>query len=219
MSNQLGIRHFLEMMSDYHPNWVVVAVKAPTDQVSDSLTELVKVKCLLRDVPVCEVDSVDEAKSSTLTAIVQLKHTDWSVIFWDLNSWAEALAKRLNTKAAMLKMDDTSAGTAYEIYAGKEVIERASWEPGYRMTYESTVRPQPKLDWLDPEEDDQTYDEERCTTHNEQVFHNFIDSVFCTEGIYIPTCWAAGTDTDGQLIVENWSLGFIKRANLLDIAA
>ncbi len=218
MSIQLGINHFLEMISSYHPKWIVVAVKADVDRVSDSLTEIAKVKSIRRNVTISEIE-YEQTSSSDMIAIAQPKNNSWSVISWGLNSWAELLSKRLHTKAVTLAMDDTSAGTTYEIYHNGKLVEKADWAPGFNMHYESNIRPQPNLDLLDPDDDDETYDEEKGTTHNEQVFHKFVDRVFCEEGVYIPTCWPQSNGEDGQLFVEAWSIGLIERANLLDIAA
>lgn len=193
-------------------------MKAPIDRVSDSFAEQFEMEYLLRNVPICEVQP--DSGTDIWTAIVQPKNNGWSVIFWGTADWAKSLSARLNTKAATLMMDDTDAGTAYEIYEKGSLIEKAYWTPDYfvsqqRMMYESAVRPYPDLDLLAPDDNDATYDAESGTSHNEQVFHQFIDDIFCEEGIYIPACWADGYGSYGQLAVEGPSMGSIERADLL----
>lgn len=221
MSEHLGIMHFLEMMQEYHPKWIIAAAKAPVDQVSDCLVKLTKAKHCLKNIPIRGVvsDGVEETSNMECpwTAVVQPKSNNWSVVFLGERTWARILAERLNTRAVILGRSDVSAGTGYEIYESGHFMEMADWDPDNEMFYDSTIRPKPELDFLDVDENEKTYDEERNTTHNEQIFHQFVDSLFRNEGIYIPTCWPRGDDEDSYLIVEKWSTGVIERADLIDI--
>lgn len=213
----LGIKNFLEMMSDYHPKWIVIAVMAPVDRVAYTLIELGKAKLFESDILIEEAGSEDVSRLE-LTTVVQPKNNRWSVIFWGSSNWSEVLSKILHTKAVTLVVDDTSAGTMYEIFENGELLEKADWSPGELMIFESKIRLKPDLDMLAPDDDDKTYDEEKGTTYNEQVFRNFVDDTFRTEGIYLPACWSQNDGRNGWLIVEESSKGTIDRAELVELS-
>jgi hypothetical protein len=212
MNTQLGVKHFLEMMSDYHPKWEVVAVKVPGNLLIEQLAKLPEVKQIARDVSICEIHTPSESSISLIT-VATIKNNSWTVICGlcpSGESWAKILSQRSHSRAVMLMMHDTDASTSYEVYENGEIVESAYWSPDSQLRYESKIRMQPNLDLLTAKEDDDSYDEETGTTHNELVFRDYIDLVFQEEEIYIPCCWAVEDYGINQLLVEQRSIDSIE---------
>jgi hypothetical protein len=217
MNTQLGVKHFFEMMSDSYPKWEVVAVKVPGNLLIEHLAKLREVKRIKRDVSICEMYTPSES-SINLIPVATIKNNSWTVIcgLWPTGeSWAKILSQRSHSRSVMLMMHDTDASTSYEVYENGEIVESAYWSPDSQLRYESKIRLQPNLDLLTAKEDEDSYDEETGTTHNELVFRDYIDLVFQEEEIYIPCCWAVEDYGITELLVEQRSIDSIEDAYAL----
>ena len=203
----LGAKDFTDMMYAGHPEWSLLAVRAPVEEVTHAFADFRKAKRVLRDVP--KEPSKKHDSISPLTCVVEVLGTGWSVVLRSLHyarmeelagvaDEAQTLSAQLKTKAISFVGEDTSCAVAYELYDGGQLVERAEWEPGADdfSGWGSKLRKKPRVEALDLD---------------------FADAVFRDQNIYIPICYAR---TDGKktcLAVDKRSAPAIGRADLVEI--
>lgn len=206
-SSHVGIGDFLKFMHDGQPEWSLVAVKAPIDEVTDELADLHGAESVHRDVsrkPTTE--KYDEVAPQI--AIVQVKNNPWTIIFRSLlyvdeahieaaNEDAKELSAHLNTKAVSFVGEDTSGSQAYKFFEKGKLLEEAEWEVGGELYgFKSKLRKKPAI---------------------EAVGDEFAGGFFTEQEIYLPCCYPKSEDGQPWLAVEKDSLGLVERADLIEL--
>lgn len=204
-SEQLGVRHFLEMMYDGQPEWSLFAIKAPADEVSEEWVDFRGAKAVHRDVPVKVGGEYDDV--ANVVAIVQVKGSPWTIVFRSIlyvdESHLESVAEeakefsaRLNTRTIVFVGEDTSGANSYQIFEKGKSVEEAEWEVGGEFfKFKSSRQKRPELD---------------------KITDEFVDGIFREEGIYVPACYPMGEEEDMWLAVDKASAGVIEHADLIE---
>lgn len=133
-----GLAAFIADQLAGHPEWSLVAVAAPIDDVSRAFTELRRPDVVTRDVAHQPV-----APAPRLVWLLQLRDADWSVLIYSLSDYvsdlgfaAGDLSQHLDTRAVCFIGEDTSGvgglhvfdrgervdGVEVELYDGEEAI-------------------------------------------------------------------------------------------------
>jgi hypothetical protein len=206
-ASQMGITDFLKFMHDGQPEWSLVAVKAPIDEVTDEFADLHGAETVVRDVPrKATSEKYDEV--STYIAVVQVKDNPWTIIFRSLlyvdeshieaaNEEAKELSAHLNTRAITFVGEDTSGSQAYKLFEKGNLLEEAEWEVGGELYgFKSKLRKKPAV---------------------EAVGDEFADGFFTEQEIYLPCCYPKSEDGQHWLAIEKGSLEVIERADLVDL--
>ena len=206
-SSQAGIADFLKFMYDGQPEWSLLAVKAPIDEVTDEFAEIHGSETVLRDAsrkPTTE--KFDDVADQI--AIVQLKDNPWTIVFRSLlyvdeevieraNEEAKELSARLNTKVVAFIGEDTSGSQAYKLFEKGKLLEEAQWEVGGELyTFKSKLRKKPAI---------------------ETVGDEFAEGFFTEQEIYLPCCYPKYEDGQAWLAVEKNSIELIERADLIEL--
>src|SRR6267143_481065 len=94
-SERLGVTDFLKFMHDGQPEWSLLAVKAPIEEVSEEFADFHGANTIAKDVPRKPGAEYDDVE--TLVAVVQVKGNPWTIIFRSLlyvdDSHLEAVAE------------------------------------------------------------------------------------------------------------------------------
>jgi hypothetical protein len=204
---QVGITEFLKFMHDGQPEWSLLAVKAPIDEVTDEFADLHGAETVFRDVPrKPTTEKYDDVASQI--AVVHVKDSPWTIVFRSLlyvdegkiesvNEEAKELSARLNTKAITFVGDDTSGSQAYKLFEKGKLLEEAEWEVGGELyTFKSKLRKKPAV---------------------ETVGDEFADGLFSEQEIHIPCCYPKYEDGQSWLAVEKNSVAAVERADLIDL--
>jgi hypothetical protein len=206
-SPQVGISEFLKFMYDGQPEWSLLAVKAPIDEVTDEFADLHGAETVLRDAPrKPTTEKYDDVANQI--AVVQVKDNAWTIIFRSLlyvdedniesvNEEAKELSARLNTRAITFVGEDTSGSQAYKLFEKGKMLEEAEWEVGGELyTFKSKLRKKPAI---------------------EAVGDEFADGLFSEQEIYIPCCYPKYEDGHSWLAVEKISVDAVERVDLIDL--
>ena len=206
-SPQVGITEFLKFMYDGQPEWSLLAIKAPIDEVTDELADLLGADTVSRDAPrKPTTEKYDEVASQI--AVIHVRDNPWTIVFRSLlyvdeaniecvNEEAKELSARLNTKAITFVGEDTSGSQAYKLFEKGKLLEEAEWEVGGELyTFKSKLRKKPTI---------------------EAVGDEFADGLFSEQEIYLPCCYPKYDDGQSWLAVEKNSLDAIERADLIDL--
>lgn len=196
-------------MYDGQPEWSLLAIKAPIDEVTDEFAELHSSETVLRDAPrKPTTEKFDDVADQI--AIVQVKDNPWTIIFRSLlfvdeqniesaNEEAKELSARLNTKAITFVGEDTSGSQTYKLFEKGKLLEEAEWEVGGELyTFKSKLRKKPAI---------------------EAVGDEFAESFFSEQGVYLPCCYPKSEDGQSWLAVEKNSVEWIERADLIELHA
>lgn len=207
VSSRVGIAEFLKFMHEGQPEWSLVAVKAPIDEVTDEFADLHGAETVVRDAPrKATTEKYDEVASQI--AIVQLKENSWTIIFRSLlyvdeahvegaNDDAKELSARLNTKAVSFVGDDTSGSQAYKLFEKGKLLEEAEWEVGGELyNFKSKLRKKPAIQGVGDE---------------------FADGFFTEQEIYLPCCYPKSEDGQPWLAIEQGSLELVERVDLIEL--
>jgi hypothetical protein len=201
-----GVSDFLKFMYDGQPEWSLVAVKAPLDDVSEELVDFRGAKTFTRDVPRKPGGEYDDVAQSV--AVVQVKHSPWTIIYRSLlyvdeglleavTEEAKELSARLNTRAISFIGEDTAGANRYELFEKGKLLELAEWESGGEFfRFKSTLRKRPDL---------------------EEVTDEFVDEFFKQEGVYLPACYAMSDGENSWLAHEKSAGDVIERADLIEL--
>jgi hypothetical protein len=175
----LGMKEFQNWMYEGHPEYAIFAVKAPIDQVVQTLLDKSYVNDWEKQV------ETDVSIFDTLTGkfqyglpIVQPKSNPWTVVYWHVGGWTDQAelckfcSSSLNTKAIAFGEEDTSCAFGYEIYEAGQQIEGFEYCPGEELYFQSEIREEPEFDDFD--------------TNEKDTMNGFINQMFIEEGIYIP---------------------------------
>jgi ankyrin repeat protein len=201
----LGAKHFLKLTNDGEPEWSLLAVKAPEEQITELLSHRYKNAKVLRNVELKSARKNDEL--ARYMAIVKIKDNPWSVILRslyhaeesDLNATvddAKALSGELKTKAISFVANDTSGAVQFDLFENGALLERAQWTDGSFSIFESTRRKQPKMNEVD---------------------EKFADKTFRDLGIYLPACYPRGKQRAACLCVQKSSAERIESAHLMEL--
>lgn len=200
-----GVGDFLKMVYDGQPEWAIMAVRAPVDEVSEDFADYVGSATVLRDVPRKPGQNYDDVDEKV--AVVQPSGSAWTIIFRSVMyidedmietvaEEAREMSARLNTQALSFIGEDTSGGNGYKLFEKGKLMEDIEWEDGGTFfKWKSSVRKRPQL---------------------EQVDDKFIDEIFREHGIYVPACYAMADETNSWLAGEKASLDAIERADLIE---
>src|SRR6266545_3607019 len=137
---KLGVKDFLTFVYDTEPEWALLAVKAPVEQVAGAFVRFRKAERWLRDVPRKSAAEGDDM-GFPLIALLQLKDNPWAVVLRDVCDLtdegmhgvaqdAKALSSKLKTRAITFVGEDTSGAVDYAIFDGGKMLEHAQWESG-----------------------------------------------------------------------------------------
>jgi ankyrin repeat protein len=201
----LGARHFLKLTNNGEPEWSLLAVQAPLEQVTEWLSHRYKNAKVLRNVELKSARKNDEL--ARYMAIVQIKDNPWSIVLRslyyanesDVNAAADdakALSGELKTKAISFVANDVSGAVQFDLFESGALLERAQWTDGSFSIFESTRRKQPKVNEVDDK---------------------FADKTFRDLGIYLPACYPRGNGRTACLCVEKSSAERIESANLMEL--
>jgi hypothetical protein len=207
-SERLGVSDFLKFMYDGQPEWSLVAVKAPIEEVAEEFADHHGATTISKDVPRKPAGEYDDVE--TIVAIVQVKGNPWTIIFRSVlyvnesnvegvTEDAKELSGRLATAAVTFVGEDTSGANAFKHFEKGKLVEDFEWESGgdfYR--FKSSLRKRPTA---------------------ESVEDDFIDGVFKELGIYLPACFPMSEKGNVWLAVEKDSLPAVERADLIDLPA
>ena len=204
-SEHVGLSDFLEFMHNGQPEWSLLAVKAPSEEVSEEWLDFRGAKTSHRDVPIKPGGEYGDL--AQLISVVQVKNNPWAVVFRSLLyvdeshldaviEEAKEFSARLNTRAICFVGEDTSGANSYNLFEKGKGIEEAEWEVGGEFfKFKSTQRKRPEL---------------------EKVTDEFVDELFRQEGIYVPACYPMQEDDDTWLAVQKSSTDTIERADLIE---
>src|SRR5215472_9992164 len=131
-SERLGVADFLKFMHEGQPEWSLLAVKAPIEEVSEEFADFHGATTVSKDVarkPGADYDDVEP-----LVAVVQVKGNPWTIIFRSLlyvdESHLEGVAEdakelsgRLATGAVTFIGEDTSGANAFKHFEKGKLIE------------------------------------------------------------------------------------------------
>jgi ankyrin repeat protein len=202
----LGVKHFLKLAIDGEPEWSLLAVQAPRDQVTDALSRRHETAKVLRDVELKKPRKNDEL--GRRLAVVQIKDNPWIVVLRSLHHVAESdvnavaedakeLSRQLKTKAISFVAEQTSGAVQFDLFESGEPLERAQWVDGGSFSvFESKRRKQPKVSEVDG---------------------TFADKTFRDLGIYLPACYPKANQRAACLCVEKASAEHIQSADLIEL--
>jgi hypothetical protein len=133
------VSDFIEFIADWgHPEWIVLAAEAPAETVARTYASLCSARKSWANVPVCK-NGKDDA-IAPLSAVVQPKGSDWSVIYRILclpiqmadldeaNKIAKSLSAKLKTRALSFIGEDTSGAMGYRLFRGGKEAQEQEWE-------------------------------------------------------------------------------------------
>lgn len=173
----LGMKEFQNWMYEGHPEYAVFAVKAPIDQVVQTLTDQSKIKDWEKQIEgEGSIWSTLSGKFSQGFPIIQLKDNPWTVVYWNVGGWTDlsdlckACSSQLKAKVIAFEEEDTSAAFGYQIYENGTEIEQ--FEYFEELFFKSEIREEPEFDDF--------------TISEHDTMNGFINQVFIEEGIYIP---------------------------------
>jgi len=204
-SEHLGLRDFLEFMYNGQPEWALVAIKSPAEEVSEEWVDFRGAKSVHRDVPIKPGGEYGDL--APLVAIVQVKDNPWAILFRSLLyvdeshldsvvEEAKEFSARLNTRSITFIGEDTSGANSYQLFEKGKSLEEAEWEVGGEFfKFKSTLRKRPELD---------------------KVTEEFAQELFREEGIYVPACYPMAEEEETWLAVEKASADTIERADLIE---
>jgi ankyrin repeat protein len=191
-----GVQEFRDFYYDSHPEWSLAMIRAPIDDVSRALVELVKPVRVEQDVAKRKI-----SPGSQYQYIFQLKAHAWTMVLRSLGrlsledgekiaEQARELSKRLKTRAYTYLAEDTSGAEAYELFEDGQSLEAV--EKCEVTTFRSTFRSQPKFD--------------------DELFP---DPILADEGIYLPACYPKDTGYEIKLVLEGVSRTDVLRADYM----
>ena len=136
----LGASDLIEFIHEWgHPEWVVLAVEAPIEEVSSLYASMRSAKKRLSEVPIRVAGKQDDEIAS-LVAVVQPTNSSWSVILRSLclpieegdikmaQKDAQTLSSKLKTRAVAFVGEDTSGAMQYWLYQGGKQAGGKEWE-------------------------------------------------------------------------------------------
>lgn len=171
-----------------HPEWVVLAVEAPVDQVSSLYAAACAAKARLTNVPVRPARKEDEEMAPVIP-IVQPRGSVWSVILRVIclpigesdirgaETACQNLSAKLRTRALAFFGEKTSFAMSYRLFQqGKKIVSR---------------------DW------------------NSQL--DSAESEFAALGIYLPACYPMREGAKTWVCAREASIDRIQRADIVDL--
>lgn len=237
--NKVGVHDFLEMTSEFHPQWSVFAVEAPIEVVEEALSKFQHARPKETAVPFYLQtkagdlhDKLQGRDFAYVVPVIQIANSSWVVVYWEVFfggisacDWAESVSARLSTRCAALYHADTAAVLCYDLFDKGEKLESAQCCPqdGEGISsWKSKLRSKPELDFLedvdeDFEGDDEAYEaeEERISLHNDSLWKNYINEIFSDWGIYLPAFYPINQLDGVRIEVEVSSENTIERIDLM----
>lgn len=212
-----GIFNFLTMIYEGHPEYAVLAVKAPIEQVVTTYLDFLADEEETADWQWQQRIAVRPSKQSeslaTGIAVVQLLDNNWVILLrslFDISGKeldalpkeAQMLSDCLETQAITLIEEDTSGAISYELFDHGELIEGFEECDG-EVQFESQWRPNLVIPFQtnpDEEEIDIVVDWHEEYDLRDEPRLQFVDALFCQLGIELPACYPI-IDTDYQRIL------------------
>lgn len=239
-----GIIDFLNMVYDGHPEYTLVAVKAPLEETIAAFARVAQQRsgspavgqdksgdaqfCFerLEDIPIREAQPEEEVAAAI--AAVSTYGCAWTVLLrsiffahdeiFDVPREARALSAALQTRAITLIEEDTSGAMAYELFENGDRLEYFSEAGEEDFDFASTLRAKPEIDFEAAaweEEEDEGAEYEDCS---EEPRVQFVDALFRDLEIYLPACYLTGDPQQPALSVDPASFEAIARADFLKLA-
>jgi ankyrin repeat protein len=187
-SARSGAKDFISFIHEWgHPEWIVIACKAPLEEVSQAYAGLCGATGAFGSVAMKPARKMDTEIASLVT-IAKPRHSAWTVILRSLcvpiqeseikeaEKDARALSKKLKARTATFCGADTSYSMTWRLFAGGKQVEQKEWE--------QTVSP---------------------------------GSAFRPAKLYLPACFPCRAEDDPWLAVQASSEGTIETATLLDL--
>jgi hypothetical protein len=239
VSGKVGVRDFLAMTSEFHPEWSVFAVEASIEEVERALADFPQARGQDHDVPFYQQartgslhDKLQGRDIAYVVPVIKLAASPWIVVYWEVfyggrtaQDWAKSISAKLSTRSISLFSADTSGVVGYELFDKGDHIESAHCCPQDNegiSTWKSKLRSKPELDFLedvdeDFEGDDDEYEAEleRVSHHNKSVWKNFLDQVFAGWGVYLPAFYPVSQSEGVRIEVESSSEKSIERVDLM----
>ncbi len=181
--------HLLSFIHEWgHPEWIVIAVEAPVDQVSSHYSTIRSARKRLTEVPIHARRKRDD-EIAPLVAIVQPKGSAWSVILrilcmpigmpdvTDAEQVCQKTSAKLKTRALAFIGEDTSFAMGYILYQKGKKVGSKDWESQ----------------------------------------RNSADKAFADLGIYLPACYPRQEGKKIWVCTDESSRDLIERADVVDI--
>lgn len=186
---KLGVRDFLEMADEFHPEWSLFAVEAKLEEVESTFTKLRKPRRQESNIAI----HLQESKRTLLEKlkgrdfayvipVVQLQDSSWVIVYsavfhGNLSAIddAVALSKHLATRAIAIYSADTSGAQGYELFDKGEQYEMASYAGATNFDWKSNLRHPPELRFMSEEDEDSKFlsdYDDRVIDSNEQQDKN-----------------------------------------------
>ena len=185
---RFGAREFVSFVHAWgQPEWVVIGVEAPVDEVRTRYAKRRSATQEFRAVPI-RVERRKVAEIAPLVAIVKAQESSWSAIYHVLclpieeddirQAMADAreLSLKLKTKAAVFVGEDTSYSMALTVYRNGKEIEKEEWDQA-----ESA------------------------------------DKAFGRFGLFLPACYPCNENGKPWLAAASGCLGALERADILNL--
>jgi hypothetical protein len=201
-----GAMDFLRFIREGHPEWAIIAVKAPIDEVSEEFAEMSGSGAIHRDVQKAQATEFEEFEE--IIAVVQARGSAWSIIvrtvfFIDedhiesFDEEAKDISARLNTRAVFFCGENTSGMDSFKLCEKGKAIEEIEWEENGAFTrFKSTLRKRPPIETVDD---------------------SFVDGLFRELGIYVPACYPLSHGGTASLAVDKDSLSQVERADIIEM--
>jgi hypothetical protein len=131
-----GAKAFLDATFNSHPEWSLVAVEGPIEEVAQTLADYRGTTSWTKDATVTQAAKGDGGSARTVA--IQLAGEPWTVIvrtlgFVDIEHLqgvvedAHHVSKKLKTRAISFIGEDTSGAIGYSLFDRGKVQEEAEW--------------------------------------------------------------------------------------------
>jgi hypothetical protein len=188
-SQPLGMRDFMNMVYQGHPECAIFAVKADIDRVIPLLIkENNRIKNWLQNIEsedkIWDICFPQRDEPIYFMPIIQPANNEWTVVYWsqgnyvDLSGICSRISSELKTSIFTISSEDTSGAFGYELFDLGREIENIGC--GDEMWFRSELREEPEFD---------DFDKSEHATILEYINNRFIEA-----GIFIPTWDLSASD-------------------------
>jgi hypothetical protein len=168
---KLGVRDFLEMADEFHPEWSLFAVEAKLEEVESTFIKLRKshkqesnIAIHLQESNRTLLERLKCRDFAYVIPVVQLQSSPWIIVYsavfhGNLSAIddAVALSRRLATRAIAIYSADTSGVRGYELFDKGEQYEMAAYAGDTDFDWKSKLRHAPELRFMSEEDEDSEF--------------------------------------------------------------
>jgi hypothetical protein len=184
----LGMQECYNWIRQGHLEYSILGVKAPIDSVVQSLLDHSYIQSVEKQVQGDQsIIDLCRDRPNGVRPVIQPASNDWTIVYWAISYWEDLtkmaidLSSELRTRVVVWGEEDTSSAFGYDIYENGEELERVEYCPGEDLMFSSKIREEPEFDDFE--------------TAEWIVVNRFINEIFIQEGIYIPSCDLAASDS------------------------